>query len=267
MTFDWLALLTDYGRRDGFVAMCHGVVATIAPDVRVIDVTHDVPPQDVRHGAAVLAQTVPYLPPAVIVAVVDPGVGTARRGVAIEAGGSVLIGPDNGLLGWAAETLGGAGMAVSLDSEAFLRRGPAATFDGRDVFAPAAANVARGVSISELGPQAPGVVRLPEPRRDVVPGRITTEVLTIDHFGNAQLAATGADLEMAELAAPGRHLVVDAPARRTTVPYGRTFADAPPSEPVLFVDSAGHAAIAVNRGNAAAELGLGSGDQVTIRIE
>src|SRR5690606_28015773 len=103
VAYDWIGLLTDYGRRDGFVAACHGVIARIAPAVRVIDITHEVPPQDVRHGAAVLAQTLPYLPPSVVVAVVDPGVGTRRRGVAIAAGGFVLIGPDNGLLPWAAD--------------------------------------------------------------------------------------------------------------------------------------------------------------------
>lgn len=279
MTYDWLALLTDYGRRDGFVAMCHGVVATIAPGVRVIDVTHDVPPQDVRHGAAVLAQTVPYLPPAVIVAVVDPGVGTRRRGVAIAAGESVLISPDNGLLGWATDALGGAVAAVSLENEQYLRRSAAATFDGRDVFAPAAAQVARGVPISELGPQVADLVRLPEPRREVGPGRIVAEVLTIDHFGNVQLAATGEDLTAAGIArhrpdVPGRGagagqgvVLIDAPTGTTPVLLGHTFTDAPAGEPVLFVDSAGHAAIAVNRGSAAAALGLGSGDPVTVSAE
>lgn len=281
--YDWLAFLTDYGRRDGFVATCHGVIATIAPDVRVIDVTHDVPPQDVRHGAAVLAQIVPYLPSAVIVGVVDPGVGTRRRGVAVNAGHSVLIGPDNGLLSWAADALGGARTAVSLDNDKYLRRGAAVTFDGRDVFAPAAAHVARGVPIGDLGPQVADLVRLPEPRRDVEPGRVTTEVLTIDHFGNVQLAATRADLAAAGIAdaqpgepagggatpgpgpaRAGGAVVVDMPTRTVPIRHGRTFADAPPGEPVLYVDSAGHAAVAVNRGSAAAEFTLSSGDQVTI---
>lgn len=276
MRYGWLAFLTDYGRRDGFVAMCHGVIAAIAPDVRVIDVTHDVPPQDVRHGAAVLAQTVPYLPPSVIVAVVDPGVGTGRRGVAVSAGDSVLVGPDNGLLSWAADALGGAGSAVILESREYLRRGDAVTFDGRDVFAPAAAHVARGVPIGELGTPAADLVRLPEPRRDVERGRLATEVLTIDHFGNVQLAATAGDLTAAGIAGarPGEAvggggadvplLVVEAPARKMTVRLGRTFADAPSGAFVLYVDSAGHAAVAVNKGSAAADLDLGGGDRVTI---
>ena len=113
--FRYLSFLTDYGLEDGFVASCHGVAARIAPHASIIDVTHLVPPGDVRRGAAVLAQTVPYLPPAVHVAVVDPGVGTARRGVAVAAGDSVFIGPDNGLLSWAVAASGGAatGMKIS----------------------------------------------------------------------------------------------------------------------------------------------------------
>ncbi len=100
-SFDCISFLTDYGLEDGFVAACHGVAARIVPGIRLIDITHLVPPGDVRRGAAVLAQTLPYLPPGVHVAVVDPGVGTARRGVAVAAGDSILVGPDNGLLSWA----------------------------------------------------------------------------------------------------------------------------------------------------------------------
>src|SRR5581483_121446 len=113
-SFESLTFITDYGLEDGFVAACHVVAARIAPGIRIIDITHLVPPGDVRRGAAVLAQTIPYLPPAVHVAVVDPGVGTARRGVAVEAGGSVLIGPDNGLLSWAVAAVGGATRAWQL---------------------------------------------------------------------------------------------------------------------------------------------------------
>src|SRR5271169_3510135 len=113
-TFDCLSLLTDYGLDDGFVAACHGVAARIAPGARIVDITHLVPPGDVRRGAAVLAQTVPYLPPGVHVAVVDPGVGSSRRGVAVEAGDSLFVGPDNGLLSWAVTAAGGAVRAFSL---------------------------------------------------------------------------------------------------------------------------------------------------------
>src|SRR5580704_11753050 len=113
-SFDSLTFITDYGLEDGFVAACHGVAARIAPGARIIDITHLVQPGDVRRGAAVLAQTIPYLPPAVHVAVVDPGVGTARRAIAVAAGDSIMVGPDNGLLSWAIAGLGGARLAVQL---------------------------------------------------------------------------------------------------------------------------------------------------------
>src|ERR671939_426163 len=140
--YGWISLTTDYGTFDGFVAACHGAIARIAPDVRVIDVTHHVPPADVSRGAAVLAQTVPSLPPSVHVAVVDPGVGTARRGVAIQAGDGVLVGPDNGLLPPAAQALGGIRRAVVLDRRDWMAATVSPTFHGRDVFAPVAARIA-----------------------------------------------------------------------------------------------------------------------------
>jgi S-adenosylmethionine hydrolase len=260
--YDWVALLTDYGRRDGFVAACHGVVAGIAPSVRVIDITHDVPPQDVRHGAAVLAQTVPYLPPAVIVGVVDPGVGTARRGVAVVAGESVLVGPDNGLLGWAAEALGGVEGAVSLDEARYFLPQRAGTFDGRDVFAPVAAHIATGVRVADLGAAAADLVELPAPVVDVGDGRLAAEVLTVDHFGNVQLAARQSDLDAARLG--DSPVTVEATGRVANALPGATFADVAPGHLVCYVDSAGHVALAVNQGNAADLLGVRPSDLVTL---
>ena len=136
--FHCLTFLTDYGLEDGFVAACHGVALRIAPETRIIDITHLVPPGDIRRGAAVLAQTGRYLPPAVHVAVVDPGVGTARRGIAVAAGDSVFVGPDNGLLSWAVAEAGGATEAVSLTNRALWLDTATATFHGRDIFMPVA---------------------------------------------------------------------------------------------------------------------------------
>jgi S-adenosyl-L-methionine hydrolase (adenosine-forming) len=267
VAYDWVWLLTDYGRRDGFVAACHGVIARIAPAVRVEDITHEVPACDARHAAVVLAQTVLHLPLAVIVGVVDPGVGTQRRGVAIRAGGSVLVGPDNGLLGWAADALGGASAAVELTEPAFRLPSPAHTFEGRDVFAPAAAHLAAGVALDALGPAVPveDLVRLAQPRVEVGPGRLDTEVLTIDRFGNVQLAASMADLAVAGLTAGTARIGLGG--RTRVVAVGVTFADVAPGELVLYVDSAGQLALAVNGGDAAAELGLESGDPVTVTGE
>jgi S-adenosylmethionine hydrolase len=255
--YAWLSLTTDYGRSDGFVAACHGVVARIAPQVRVIDVTHLIPAGDIVRGAAILAQTVGYLPPAVHVAVVDPGVGTARRGVALRTPGGLLVGPDNGLLPWAATTLGGVTEAVELTSPDWFPT-VSRTFHGRDVFAPAAARFALGAALTEAGPEIDpaGLVRLPDPVVEEGDGWLSAEVLTIDHFGNVQLAAPGAAWHRL-----GGTVRIGG---RTAV-RGSTFADASPGQLVVFVDSAGQLAVAVNGGRADQVLGVGPGD--VIRLE
>ncbi|NBE82006.1 S-adenosyl-L-methionine hydrolase [Micromonospora rubida] len=257
MPVAWISLTTDYGLADGFVAACHGVIGRIAPAARVIDVTHLVPPADVRRGAAVLAQTVPYLPVGVHVAVVDPGVGTARRGIALAAPGGLLVGPDNGLLLDAATALGGVTAAVELTNPQWLAPEVSRTFHGRDVFAPVAARLALGAPLSDAGPAVDpaDLVRLPEPVVRPGPDGFTAEVLTMDHFGNVQLAAPG------ELLArlPARLWVAGRPAA-----HGRTFGDAPPGELVVYVDSAGLVAAAVNGGRAADVLAAGPGDLVAV---
>ncbi|MEV0809542.1 SAM-dependent chlorinase/fluorinase [Micromonospora sp. NPDC050200] len=253
----WISLTTDYGLADGFVAACHGVIARIAPAVQVIDVTHLVPAADVRRGSAVLAQTVPALPYGVHVAVVDPGVGTARRGIALVTPGGLLVGPDNGLLLPAAAALGGVSAAVELTNPAWLAPEVSHTFHGRDVFAPVAARLALGAPPADAGPSVDPatLVRLPEPvlRREA--DGFTAEVLTVDHFGNVQLAA-GADLLRA---LPGAVRVAGRPAVR-----GRTFGDAPAGALVLMVDSAGLLAVAVPGGRAADLLGVAPGDLVAV---
>ncbi|WP_053205221.1 SAM hydrolase/SAM-dependent halogenase family protein [Jiangella muralis] len=262
MTAAWVAFLTDYGRADGYVAACHGVIARIAPSARVIDVTHEVPAQDVRHGAVVLADTLPYLPPSVVLAVVDPEVGTRRRAVAVAAGEHVLVGPDNGLLSWAADAAGGAVRAVELEYR--LDTG-ATTFDGRDVFAPAAAHLAAGTELRALGREldVATLVRLPDPWLRVGPEMVEAEVHVVDRFGNVALAAGAADLTAAALDQHPR-LRVTAGERSSYLPLAASFAAVPEGDPVLLVDSAGRLALAVNRGSAAAELGLRPGDRVTI---
>ena len=179
--FRYLSFLTDYGLEDGFVAACHGVSARIAPHADIIDVTHLIPPGDVRRGAAVLAQTVPYLPPAVHVAVVDPGVGTTRRGVAVAAGDSVFIGPDNGLLSWAVTAAGGAARAFSLTNAKLWLSQVTPTFHGRDIFMPVAAHLAADTDLAAAGEEIDvgDLVTLPTPERLVRDGTAEGEVLTV----------------------------------------------------------------------------------------
>lgn len=253
MRYTWISCTTDYGRADGFVAACHGVLATLAPEARVLDVTHDVPAQAVRHGGEVLAQTVPYLPEAVHLAVVDPGVGTTRRGVAVVAERGVLVGPDNGLLAPAADALGGVRAAYELTEPAYQLDQVSATFHGRDVFAPAAAHLALGVPACRFGRHVEDLVRLRPPTLRIQHREITAEVITVDGFGNVQLAGRIADLDAAGISGTatihsGRYAV------RAVV--ASTFADVPAGEAVLHADSAGQLAVAINRGSVARRLGL-----------
>ena len=222
--FRYLSFLTDYGLEDGFVAACHGVSARIAPHADIIDVTHLIPPGDIRRGAAVLAQTVPYLPPAVHVAVVDPGVGTARRGIAVAAGDSVFIGPDNGLLSWAVTAAGGADRAFSLTNRELWLSRVTPTFHGRDIFMPVAAHLAADAELAAAGEEIDvgDLVTLPAPERMVRDFTAAGEVLTVDRFGNVQLSVTGADA--AEIGVkPGGTVLVRLGHRQLTLPYRDTF--------------------------------------------
>lgn len=263
--FRYLSFLTDYGLEDGFVAACHGVAARIAPHASIIDVTHLVPPGDIRRGAAVLAQTVPYLPPAVHVAVVDPGVGTARRGVAVAAGDSVFVGPDNGLLSWAVTASGGAAHAVSLTNRELWLADVTATFHGRDVFMPVAAHVAAGAELAGAGAEidAADLVTLPAPERLIRDSVAEGEVLTVDRFGNVQLTITASDAAEIGLSSGGTALV-RCGHHQLTVPFRDMFGAVAPGELVAYSDSAGLVSIAVNGGDAAQRLGLPPGARVSI---
>jgi S-adenosyl-L-methionine hydrolase (adenosine-forming) len=254
-----VSLLTDYGLEDGFVAACHGVIVGICPHARIIDITHLVPPGDVRRGAAIMAQTVPYLPAGVHVAVVDPGVGTRRRAVAVAAGDRVFVGPDNGVLSWAAT---GADLRAWELTESELWLEPvSATFHGRDLFAPVAARLAAGAPFGEGGdpfdPAELAVLELPSARlEDRV---LIAHALTADRFGNVLLDASAEQL--------GRiaHLgdMVEVAGRRAR--YARTFAEVGDGELLVYEDARRNLAIAVNRGSAAEELGLAADAELRLR--
>lgn len=257
MTYRWISLTTDFGLADGFVGVLHGVIARLAPATRIIDITHDVHPGDVPRGAAILAQSVVHLPPAVHVAVVDPGVGGSRRGVAIVTPGGLLVGPDNGLLTAAADALGGLTGAFELTNAAWHAVTVAPTFHGRDIFAPAAARLALGESPEAAGTtiDPDSLVRLPPPVVASGDGYVEAEVLTVDRFGNVQLAAAASALD-----ALGAHVTVSG-MRATNV---RTYSDAPMGALIVLADSAGHAAIAINGGRAVVMLGVEPGDMLRI---
>jgi len=263
--YSYISFLTDYGLEDGFVAACHGVAARIAPAARIIDITHLVQPGDVRRGAAVLAQTVGYLPPAVHVAVVDPGVGTTRRAIAVAAGESILVGPDNGLLSWAIAALGGSKEAVQLTNGELWLHPVSATFHGRDIFMPVAAHLAAGLALGSAGEQISidDLVALPAPTSRLHDGAAEGEVMSIDRFGNVQLSIPAADAGLLGIGI-GSPVIVRCGRRQFTVPYLDTFAAGAPGEIVAFTDSAGLISLAINAGDAAQQLGLPPGAHVKI---
>jgi S-adenosylmethionine hydrolase len=262
-----ICFLSDFGLQDDFVGTCHGVIARIAPEARVIDVTHGIPATAVLQGAYVLASTLPYMPIGVHLAVVDPGVGGARRPVALaDAGGRLFVGPDNGLLLPAAERAGIADVRELANPEYALET-ISRTFHGRDLFAPAAAHLANGVPLAELGPplDPDALVRLdlPEPRFST--DRIDATMLYVDSFGNIALNLTREDVERAGLV-PGSRLELDLAGEGYFAVMARTFVDARPGDVILYEDSYRNMSVAINRGSAAAMLHARPGQPLGIRI-
>jgi S-adenosylmethionine hydrolase len=258
-----ITLLTDYGAGSEHVGALHAVLAAGCPDAGRIDLAHDIPPGDIRFGALVLARLVPLAPPGVHLAVVDPGVGTARRGIAVATGdGRRLVGPDNGLLGLACRALG-VTAAVELTSAGHRREPVAPTFHGRDVFAPASAHLAGGGALADLGPAIPagGIVPAEVPAPGVAGGRIETVVAGIDRFGNLQTFAAPSDLDAAGLAG-GEELAVTTGEVTVRARLGRVFADVPRGELLVHVDAHGHVAVAVNGGSATRLLGAAPGSWI-----
>jgi S-adenosylmethionine hydrolase len=263
-----ITFLTDFGLQDDFVGTCHGVIATIAPDARVIDVTHGVRPGHVLQGALVLANTLPYMPAGVHLAVVDPGVGSSRRALALrDREGRLYVGPDNGLLLPAAERFGGVAEAHELANAEYSLQPVSRTFHGRDLFAPAAAHLAAGVALEELGPpiDPDELVQLDLPQADVGQNRIRVVTVAVDRFGNVALNLRREHLGHAELA-PGTRVEVTARGDRFFALFARTFGDAPRGSLILYEDSYGSLALAVSRGSAAELLGVEEGSEIVLDL-
>jgi len=258
-----LTFLSDYGQDDDFVGVCHGVIARLAPDARVLDVTHGIPRHDVRTGALVLRRALPYFPAGVHLAVVDPEVGGERRAVAVRTSeeGRILVGPDNGLLALAALRFGGAVEAVDLTRSRHRLEPTSATFHGRDVFSPVAAALVSGAPLAEAGePMDPDDLRdLEMPLARLEEDALLAHALTFDRFGNVML-----DVEHAELTTLGLRLGRPVLVNGEPAIYTTTFADVPPGELLLYEDAYRTLALAVNRGSAAHRLGLEVDSEVRI---
>jgi S-adenosyl-L-methionine hydrolase (adenosine-forming) len=263
-----IGFLTDFGL-DGAAAVCRGVMLSICPSAQIVDVSHSIRKYAVRDGAFVLRATLPYLPVGVHVGVVDPGVGTPRRPIAVRvARGDVLVGPDNGLLLPAADALGGAVDARELTNRDLWLPDVSATFHGRDLFAPVAAHLSAGdAAFDDVGPPIgiASLVRLPAPRPRATDGRVETEVTYVDSFGNLRMAGRLDDLA----AAFGRLDRLHVRARVGTVDFEEvafvpSFGHVAEGALVLYVDSTGDLALAVSRGDLAARTGATTGTPVSI---
>lgn len=262
-----VTFLSDYGTADEFAGVCRAVIARIAPAVTVIDLTHGIPRHAVRQGAFVLAGALPFAPAGVHLAVVDPGVGSKRRPVAVRVDSEerLLVGPDNGLLAPAIATLGGAREAVDLTASPFRLTPLSATFHGRDLFAPVAARLAAGAELAEAGapvePASLAALELPRPL--IERRRILAHVLHVDAFGNALLDVGPAELSDTFLR-KGESAALEIGGSPLTLPFTATFSDVAPGEPLLYEDSSRRLAIAINQGSAASALRLAPDDEVTI---
>jgi S-adenosyl-L-methionine hydrolase (adenosine-forming) len=250
-----ITLLTDFGARDAYAAAMKGVILSLNPEAVLVDVTHEISPQDVRTGAFVLAEAAPYFPAGAIhLAVVDPGVGSARRGLAASAGGRFFVGPDNGLFHFIFSAAADLSL-VSLENPAYWRRHVSATFHGRDVFAPIAAHLSLGTPLDALGPPLADPVFLPLPEAVFTADKVRGEIIHVDHFGNLVSNIRWAAL-VEWLAGRGFRLHIGS---RTLTRLRRTYADAAPGEALALEGSHAYLEIACNQASASARLEVGVG--------
>jgi S-adenosylmethionine hydrolase len=263
----YITLMTDFGNRDDSAGCCRGVIVGRAPDARLVDITHEIPPFDVRRGALTWINVLPYMPVGIHVGVVDPGVGTARRPIAVRTQrGDVLVGPDNGLLPAGAGALGGVAAAVELAAERFMLQPRSNTFHGRDIFAPMAAALANGTPLGHLGPALDPAtlvtLDLPRPRWDGE--ALHCAVVYVDNFGNLRLNA-GDEVVTRWSLREGDAVSVTLGGRTLSVPFARSFGMVRAGATALIVDSYWHLMLAINRGHAAATYGVGLDAPVVLR--
>lgn len=265
LRFRTISFLSDYGSVDEAAGVVHSVIRSLAPDVRVVDVTHGIETHDVRAAGLALARSVQYLAPGVVLGAVDPGAGSERKAVVIEVanGGAYLVGPDNGLFAPAVSLVGGATGAFVLDNDEYQLTSPASTNAGRDIFAPAAAHLCLGVPADELGTSIdpamllPGVLPVSQSNDD---GSIAGEVLWVDHYGNVQI-----NVDPVELADWPEFIEVVGGRSTRTAQRAEHFGLIPTGSIGLLVDSHGLVMLSVDRGSAAFDLDLSEGDAVTLR--
>ena len=275
-----IVLLTDFGIKDPFVGIMKGVISDIVPNVPMIDLSHSIPPGDIKRAAVTIWQSFSYFPEdSIFLGVIDPGVGTSRRGIVIVTERYKYVGPDNGLFTFVMDD---AAEVWELSNPQYQLQNPGNTFHGRDIFAPAAAYLARGIQGSQLGPRILDIVRLSDPVLNCEHNKVNGEILFADRFGNlltslgrfTPVADTKLRLDPWLRSASGSIQEIEFSISRARLklangrllPWVRTFADIPTSECAVLVGSSGLLEIAVNRGNAAQVLGLSDKDPVTLIV-
>lgn len=255
-----ITLLTDFGKRDPYVAVMKGVILSLSPETNLVDLTHQIPPQDITTAAFFLSEAAPLFPPGTIhLAVVDPGVGTSRRGLAAKAGGHFWVGPDNGLFHLVFQ-LSGSVEAVSLENPRYFRESVSPTFHGRDIFAPVAAHLSLGAPLGALGPPITDPVALPWPEPAFTPEAVRGEIVYVDGFGNLVSNIRGRDL-LGWLGEAAPLLILGS---LTLQKIGRTYGEVPPGELLALVGSHGFLEISCNQGSAALRLGVDKGRSLSI---
>jgi len=263
----FITFLSDFGLKDDFVGTCHGVMKRIAPDAQIIDITHGIPATSILEGALVLANTVGFMPLGVHLAIVDPGVGGPRRALALrDSEGRIYVGPDNGLLLPAAGRTG-IEAAHELAKPTYALDSISRTFHGRDIFAPAAAHLATGVPLAELGPPVDpeGLIRLDLPEPTIADDAISATLLYVDSFGNIALNLDRDDVASLGIVS-GTRVELELAGERYYAVMARTFADARAGDVILYEDSYKNMSLAISRGSAARMLHASPGQDIRITI-
>jgi S-adenosylmethionine hydrolase len=263
----FITFLSDFGLKDDFVGTCHGVMKRIAPETQIIDITHGIPATSILQGALVLANTIGFMPVGVHLAIVDPGVGGPRRPLALrDREGRLLVGPDNGLLLPAARQ-NGIEAAHELANPKYALESISRTFHGRDLFAPAAAHLATGVPLADLGPPVDpdGLIQLDVPEPRIVEGAVHATMLYVDSFGNIALNLDRDDVEALGIVS-GTRVEIELSGERYYAIMARTFADARPGDVILYEDSYKNMSLAISRGSAARMLHASPGQGIRITL-
>lgn len=273
-----IALLTDFGLSDIYVGVMKGVMRAIDPQAQFVDLTHDIQPQNVRQAAFALLNSYRYFPDdTVFLVVVDPGVGSSRKPIAVQAGKHLFVAPDNGVLSYVLQEMSDAAI-VELNNPTYQLATVSSTFHGRDIFAPAAAHLSKGVALRALGTPLLDAVMLPEPRLEVIDGKVSGEVMHIDRFGNVTTSIGSLRWITPERlmlnARFGEYASLVFPADGVTIKVGdhtiasvrATFAEVERGQDLAIVESSGYLEIAVNQGNCAAQFNVSIGDPVELQV-